>query len=249
MEGMDMRKIVSALVGVAMVFAVGLAAGCGPLPESSSSDEPESNVDFWGNPIAKDDNGDPACAVKSGAPVPPGGVPYVGGRPRDVRPGNSWIVFELTARALPPAPGGSGTGFEPYAFDYCVPIAVHVYTRPGEADTVQLDEVGFEAGPFDFTTTTPWTGRYVALQYDPTDERFAGRPPAYEVHLQVAYDQARDEGPMGDHSSVYSGDPTALACAIRIAGVGNAVAYDLAQIGQRNAVECVLRSNDGWHTY
>jgi hypothetical protein len=154
-----------------------------------------------------------------------------------VVPGNSWIVFELTARAVAP---GAGNALDPTVADYCVPINVHVYSRPGEADTVQIDEVGFEAGPFDFVTTTPWTGRYIALQYDPTEERFAGRPPSYEVHLQVRYDRERDLGnPV---------EPVALGCAIRIDS-GQPIAVDLAQLPSRTAVECVLKSNEGWHLY
>lgn len=234
-----MRKIVRALVGVTMVFAVGLAAACGPTGASSNG----AGTDGWGNPIPTDAAGQAVCAVPSGPARPP--VPYMGGRPADVRPGNSWVVFELTARAVAP---GLGSITTPTTADYCIPINVHVYTRPGEADTVQIDDVGFEAGPFDFVTTTPWNGRYVALQYDPTDERFAGRPPAYEVWLNVNYDRARDEGFAGDNSLAESGEPVALGCAIRT-DLGTAMAADMAELPGRTAVECVLKSNDGWHPY
>jgi len=233
MEGMDMRKIVRALVGVAMVFAVGLAAACTTGPGGLSSNGP--GTDSWGNPIPTGPDGTEACAVPSGPARPP--VPYLGGRPRDVLPGNSWVVFELTSRAVAP---GDNDPLSATVADYCVPINVHVYTRPGEADTVQMDQVGFEAGPFDFVTTTPWTGRYVALQYDPTEERFAGRPPSYEVHLQVRYDRDRDLG--------NPNEPVALGCGIRTDN-GTAVAIDVAQLPVRIAVECVLKSNEGWHTY
>lgn len=227
---MDMRKIVGALLGVAMVFAVGCAAGA-PNPSSNGP-----GTDGWGNPIPVDAGGGAACAVPSGPAVGP--VPYIGGRPADVRPGNSWVVFELTSRAVNPDmvdPLGVTTA------DYCVPINVHVYTRPGEADTAQMDEVGFEAGPFDFATTTPWVGRYVALQYDPTEERFAGRPPSYEVHLQVRYDVDRDQ-------SSGNPPPMALGCAIRT-DTGASLAIDMAQLPGRTAVECVLRGNEHWHPY
>jgi hypothetical protein len=217
-----------------MAFAVGLAAtGCGPL----SSNGP--NTDAWGNPIPVDAIGNPSCAVPSGPAVAP--APYFGGRPADVKPGNSWVVFELNARALPPDQGKDGPNSYITA-DYCIPINVHVYTSPGEADTVQIDEVGFRAGPFDLVTTTPWTGRYVGLQYDPTDERFAGRPPSYEVHLQVRYDRDRDFGA--------TADPEALSCTIRIGvGMTNPIAYDIAMMPERTAVECVLKSNEGWNLY
>jgi hypothetical protein len=231
---MDMRKIVSALMGVMMVFAVG---ACAPTSGGGSADEPA--VDFWGNPVPKDGAGQAACAVPSGPAAK--AAPYMGGRPADVLPGNSWIVFELASRALPPNEGANG----PYGYvsaDYCVPINVHVYTRPGEADTVQIDQVGFEAGPFDFVTTTPWIGRYVGLQYDPTEERFAGRPPSYEVHLQVRYDRERDLDA--------TADPEALSCSIRVGvGIVNPIAYDIAIMPERTAVECVLKSNEGWNLY
>lgn len=224
-----MRKIVSALMGVMMVFAVG---ACAPVA-GGSADEPA--VDFWGNPVPKDDAGQAACAVPSG-PAVKAPLPYTGGRPADVLPGNSWVVFELTSRALPPGGGPLDT----YAADYCTPINVHVYTRPGEADVVRIDQVGFEAGPFDFITTTPWVGRYVALQYDPTEERFQGRPPSYEVHLLVRYDVDRDR----TNADV----PTALACTIRTAN-GTAISMDIARITDRPNVECVLKGNEGWQLY
>lgn len=207
-------------------------SACGPAGQLSSEGP---GTDSWGNPISSGPDGTEACAVPSGPPVLP--KPYVGGRPRDIVPGNSWIVFELTARAVAP---GMGNVFNPTVADYCVPINVHVYTRPGEADTAQIDEVGFEAGPFDFVTTTPWAGRYVALQYDPTEERFRGRPPAYEVHLQVRYDRERDFGNRDE--------PVALGCAIR-ADRGAPLAADLAELPARTAVECVLKGNEGWHPY
>lgn len=233
-----MRKIVRALVGVAMVFAVGLAAACGPIPSSSNG----PNTDGWGNPLTTDDGGAEACATAQGPAVAP--VPYVGGRPPGVLPGNSWVVFELTVRAVPPGADGA---LSPTVADYCVPINVHVYTRAGEADTVIVPG-GFEPGPFDFVTTTPWSGRYVALQYDPTDDRFQGRPPVYEVHLQVNYDRARDEGFAGENSLVENGDPVALGCAIR-SDDGTAFAIDLAQLPGRTAIVCKLKSSDGWHPY
>jgi hypothetical protein len=225
------RKIVSAFTGVTMMFAVGLAAGCGP--ENLSSNGP--NTDGWGNHIATGPDGTEACAVPSGRPVVD--APYTGGRPKDVLPGNSWIVFELTVRAMPPDEGRDA--LTPVTADFCVPVNVHVYTRPGEADTAQIDQVGFESGPFDFVTTTPWTGRYVALQYNPAEERFQGRPPAYEIHLQARYDLERDM--MSPEA------PEALACTIRINGAP--VAFDLAVMPSRQAVECVLKGNDGWHPY
>jgi hypothetical protein len=229
------RKIVSAFTGVTMMFAVGLAAGCGPDGSGNlSSNGP--NTDGWGNPIPVGPDGQESCAVPSGRPVVD--PPYTAGRPHDVKPGNSWIVFGFSVRALPqegqqhPLPGEA-----PY--DYCVPIAVHVYTRSGEADTLQIDDVGFSAGPFDFVTDTPWIGRFLGLQYDPTEERFQGRPPTYEVHLLAKYQRERD--------FAHTEEPLALSCSILIDGA--AINTDLAMMPGRDTVECVFKSNDYWRLY
>jgi hypothetical protein len=182
-------------------------------------------TDFWGNPTPEPSDDGSKCVAGPVAPPPPFD-PAAQERPSGVTPGNSWIVFELEVRALSPA--GSN--------DYCVPVAVHVYTRSGEADTVALDSKGMVAGPFDLRTTTPWTGRYVALQYDPTDERFAGRPPAYEVHLDATY--------LADRDTLNEVAPRALRCAIKLRGA--TVATDLVVVAAGSNVRCELRGNDAW---
>lgn len=197
------------------VGAVALTLGCG------------GGTDFWGNPLPESSDDGSTCAVPpTPVPAPPPFDPGALQRPGDVVPGNSWIVFELEVRAL-----GQDT-----ANDYCVPIAVHVYARSGEADTVTFDDKGVPAGPHDIITTTPWFGHYVALQYDPTEERFAGNPPTYEVHLDARYEEDRD--------MTGQKPPAALRCAIKLRGA--TVASDLVIVGKGSNVRCELRGNDHW---
>lgn len=185
--------------------------------------------DLWGNPRTTETptpRFDDVCAAPDADPAQAAFDPRGHERPPNVRPGNSWIVVGLDVRAL--SPDGSG--------DYCVPIALHLYNRSGEADTLTLDSNGVETGPFDFTTTTPFVGRYMALQYDPTEERFAGRPPNYEFHLDARY--------LEDMDVFNTARPVALRCAITIWGAG--VVSDLALVSERRNVSCMFAGNDHW---
>lgn len=97
--------------------------------------------------------------------------------------------------------------------------------------------MGVEPGPFDFITTTPFVGRYMALQYDPTLERFQGRPPVYEFHVNGTYLQERD--------LLNTQRPVALRCAITIRGA--TVVADLAVVADRSTVQCTFSGNDYWN--
>lgn len=214
-----MRKIATLLL--TGVFAVTTMAGCGPVPEK----------DFWGNPIPASDP--QHCAVRTGPAVPDSYLFDASKhqRPKAVRPGNSWVVIAYELRALP---AGQLSG---RAFDYCIPVDVHVYAQPGEADVTVYGVDSFDVGPFDFHVQTPWLGRYIFLQYDPTDGRFADRPPSYKITFSAKYVVERDPNPA---------EPFALGCKLKIDG--GIHAQDIAIIGKRDQVECVLTANT-FHTY
>lgn len=227
-----MRRFVSALmVGVTML----VMTGCG-VPMAGNGAEP-ARTDFWGNEIpadTPDDSG--ACPNAVVPPIPPHQAPY---RPADVRPGNAWIAVELEVRAL-----GMGIGGDVLDNEFCVPVIVHVYNRSGEADTLSLNGLGFESGPFDFVSSTPWGARWVALQYDPTEQRFQGRPPTYEIHLDTTYDGERD---------IWTGSvaikPLQLSCALKIDGATIVRQTVPIERGVTTGVQCTFRSNDYWKHY
>ena len=229
-----MRKLASALmVGVTMLVAT---MGCtGTTGNGGAS---PARTDFWGNEIPADTPNDSSadCPVVAVPPIPPHQAPY---RPSDVRPGYAWIAIETEVRAL-----GMGTGGDELDNEFCVPIIVHVYNRSGEADTLSLNGLGFESGPFDFVADTPWAGRWVALQYDPTEQRFQGRPPTYEVHLDATYDGDRD---------AWAGSvairPLQLSCALKIDGATIVRETVPIQRGVTTGVQCTFRSNDYWKRY
>jgi hypothetical protein len=214
-----MRKIVSLLL--TGVFAVIALAGCANKPPT----------DFWGNPI--EENDPQHCAVPTGPAVPPEILlnPSVHQRPKDVRPGNSWVVIEYELRALPADLAGTASGYE-----YCVPADVHVYAQPGDADVQAYGVNSMDVGPFDFHVQTPWIGRFIFLQYDPREERFAQRPPSYKITMEAKYVREKHTGP----------DPFAMACKLRIDG--SARAEDVAILTQREQVSCSLTGNT-YHTY
>lgn len=210
---MKLQKIVLSIVAIAAVVA---STAC-------------SDKDFWGNPTPTATplpEFDATCAAPNADPAQATFDPADFNQPPGVRPGNSWIVVGLEVRAL--SPDGSG--------DYCVPVAVHLYNRSGETDVIRVNSLGVEPGPFDFITTTPFVGRYMALQYDPTEERFVGRPPAYEFHIDATYLQERD--------LFNTQRPVALRCAIMIWGA--AVVADLTPMAVRPNVSCTLSGNDHW---
>lgn len=218
--------VAAAVLGLLLLMGV---TACGPL----AAPAPQPSKDFWGNDIPKESPD--ACMVQSGPAVDPQEFnPAVHQRPADVLPGNAWIVIEYELRALPPAGQAS-------RYDYCVPADVHVYVRPSEADVVLHGVNSFEAGPFDFRVTTPWVGRYIVLQYDPTKERFEGRPPQYEIHMQAKYLSDRDGS-----AAIGGPEPLALGCRLKIDGA--AIAADIAVIAVRDNVECVF-VGDTFHTY
>lgn len=210
------KKVMAAVMGIVTFASV---TGCG-------------DVDFWGNvipdPTPTEVPVQDTCATGLGQP-PPAYDPYTNIRPADVRPGNSWLVVELEVRALDPI------GKDP---DYCIPIGVHVYSRPGDADTILLGHNGMEPGPFDFISATPMT-RLVGIQYDPTEPRFEVNAPHYEVHLDAVYLEERD--------GFNVGQPMAFRCALKIRGA--TVALDSTLVTDRTSVTCTLTGNEHWNRF
>jgi hypothetical protein len=216
---MKPHKILS--MSVILIAAVASATAC-----------TKPGHDFWGNPeptATPVPEFDATCAAPDADAAQAAFDPAGFDRPPGVRPGNSWIVVGLEVTALSPD-GLDG---------YCVPIAVHLYNRSGEADVIRINSLGVEPGPFDFITTTPFVGRYMALQYDPTEERFQGRPPVYEFHVDATYLQERD---------LFNTDrPVALRCAITIWGA--AVVADITPVAVRSNVSCTFSGNDHWQHF
>jgi hypothetical protein len=217
---MNVRKI------IACTLATLTLSACAPTDPG-----PDPAKDFWGNPISASDP--QHCVVPSGpAPAPEILLnPSVHQRPKAVREGNSWIVIEYELRALPPT-AGEGSGF-----DYCVPADVHVYAQPGDADVQAYGVNSMDVGPFDFPVQTPWIGRFIFLQYDPREERFAQRPPSYKITMEARYVPEKD---------AQTTPPFALGCKLKIDG--GILAQDIAIITQRSQVSCTLTGNT-YHTY
>lgn len=211
---------------LAGVLVVSMLSGCTP-------------VDFWGNgpdPTPTVPAIDASCASPL-ADVDQGLVdPAVASaRPADVRPGNSWIVVGVEVRAV------SRDVLTRQYVDACIPVAVHLYKRSVEADTID------GSAPVDFTTTTPFVGRYLSFQYDPTLERFQGRPPTYEFHIDASYIVERD---------IYNTDvDVVLRCAITINGASIASdatiirGEDIPGTHRGRTVQCTFTGNDHWNHY
>lgn len=207
---MKRRKMVVA--GVTSL-ALGATTACAP------------DIDFWGNSVP--DPSGAVCAVPTVGPPPPYD-PASDTRPPDVTPGYSWLTFEVEIQAR----GENGSRL-------CVPIHVVAYARSGEADTLTLNRNKMPASAVDWITNTPVQGEYLALQYDPTDERFQARPPSYEVHISATYLRSED--------TLNAGVPFVLRCAIKIGGAS--VAHDPVEMGSADTASCTLNSNSGWRHY
>lgn len=193
-------------------------------------------TDFWGNPIPSETpvpEFDATCAAPEADPSQAWYDPnWSHARPGSVRPGNSWIVVGIEVRALSPLGDA----------EWCAPIAVHVYNGSTEADALVIDGNGLQAGPRDFITTTPFVGRYMALQYDPTEERFAGRPPMYDFQIEATYLHERDV--FGDQL----GRPKALRCAITYEGA--TIVQNMALVSDgAQFVTCRFTGNDHWRIW
>ena len=214
-RGGEAMKRTPLVIGMVTSLALGVA-GCAPGGD---------NIDFWGNPVPGP-SAEPTCAVPTMAPPPPYD-PSSGRRPPDIAPGYSWLVFELEVMAI-------STGGDIY---FCVPVGMYAYARSAEAYTVNTNPR--VAGGMEWVATTPITRQYLSLQYDPTEERFAGRPPEYEVHVSATYLRERDE--------FNTEMATAMRCAIKIDGA--TVATDLVLTRDHDTVSCTLKSNSGWHHY
>lgn len=215
-------KLTTALMGVTM--AVVLAACVAP-----SGDGPTRDLDFWGNPIEAVD--ETTCEIVR-PPAPPYD-PATDTRPPDVTPGFSWMTYEIEVEAL--SADGNLTRL-------CVPVEAYAYSASGEPDTLTLNRAGLPAGAVTWTTVTPIRGEYLALQYDPTEERFTGRPPEYEVHISAKYLPALDE--------VADRGPFMLVCTIRVAGAP--VRREPVVVNgedELTTASCTLTGNTGWRLY
>jgi hypothetical protein len=165
-------KIVRALrLGIALGVVLALACACAASPDR----------DFWGNPINKP--GAPSCTVPTAAP--PGsdvgdglGPEDYKNRPPGIASGNSWIMIGVHIRALDPTVPGVG-------IDYCAPVDIVVTVDALDEDTLIDGREGERV--YEFSSVTPWLNHFVPFDYDPTDPRFAGRPPRYAVKVEAYY--------------------------------------------------------------
>lgn len=195
----------SLIVAAAATSILLLSACTGPVGGDDGQDG--SSIDFWGNEV---NPSDPlACDVgEASPPAPPipGSVFDPAGRmkPADTPPGNNWVVLGLSVVALSPEMQNN----------YCIPVHVTYEKRTAEPD-IFINGKGVVVTK-EFYTTTPWQG-YVSFDYDPTLERFQGRPPMYEVVLKAVY------VPIAD---AFNGDkPVGLGCHIKLFGAN--VASDI----------------------
>lgn len=217
---MTLKKMITAFVGVGLVLAL---TACTTLPEPTGT---PPATDFWGNPVPSDDP-EATCEITPPAPPPPYN-PADDTRPPDIKPGYSWMTYELQVQAL--SNDGALT-------ELCVPVNAHAYSLSGEPDTLTLNRLNLPATAISWLDVTPLHGHFLALEYDPTEERFAGRPPAYEVHISATY--------IGEPRP-----PFTLVCTIRVAGA--ALRREYAVIGTEDGfstVSCTLTGNVGWRPY
>jgi len=205
---------------VAMVAVLAMLTGC------------TGGKDFWGNPVPTPEPA--SCAVPTLAPPPPYD-PSSDQRPPGVTPGFSWLSFEIRVEAV--SAGGD--------INFCVPVSVYAYALSGEPDTITLNRAGLPAEANTFPAITPMHDKYMSLQYDPTEERFAGRPPSYEVHVTANYVRERD------HINTLENNPyMMLICTIRIGGAPVVREYIfISSEDPGGAVSCTLKGNSGWRHF
>jgi hypothetical protein len=186
------------LITAAAAVTTALLLGACSVPNIGGEEHPA--FDSWGNETRTSEP--MACTVPGASPLAP---PLPGSafdpldrqKPLDTPPGHNWVTMSLRVVALSPDLNKN----------YCVPIHVHYEKRTAEPDLFINGQ-----GPVvveDFYTTTPWRG-YVSFDYDPTQERFAARPPMYGVTLTATY------LPLTDTLNVDT--PIALGCHIQLFG-------------------------------
>lgn len=204
-----------------------------------------SGKDFWGNeetPVEE------TCAAPVHAPedasdwsTPPGSLSRTG-RPIETPEGWGWMVFYFEVLGL--AHNGQFMDNR-----YCLPVDIHIYGTTSEPDLMMISSAGVPVTTQVFNSTTPWFGQF-SIQYNPADPRFAGRPPQYEVHLDVAY--AAERAATTNQTLPFPDDaqPGGIGCAITtdllpVWGGENVmpVAQDLGVFPKKQVATCVFSGN------
>lgn len=189
----------SLIAAAAALFTL-LSAGCTIPPPNQPAEQPEGSVggvDWFGNPPPGEDLPH-QCSVPEGIHLDGSVLDRARDKPLSTPPLNNWVNYGLQVKALDASMHN----------DLCVPIHVTYKKRVLDPDLV-INGVSPEGVTYDFWTTSPWQG-YVYLDYDPTDERMAGRPPTYQIDLEASYVPVADD--------LNAGKPIALGCYIQIIG-------------------------------
>lgn len=220
-----MKSLIAATAAVTTLLFVG---GCGrdwfdnePKPDAA----PTCSSPTYGEPL----------------PVPPDDALDLAGRPVATPPGWGWIVFYLQVLGL-------ASNGEFIDNRYCLPVDIHVFGRSSESDLTLLNPAGVAVQPQIEATVTPWFKRFV-IQYDPTDERLAGRPPEYEVKLNAAYIPERGIRFTQDPAFPAGTEAAGLGCRIATdLSMGwsketQAVAKDVGVFPTKTAVSCAVHGN------
>lgn len=219
--------IAAATTATLLLVTTGCAAG----------GDADGGIDFWGNPIS--------CrlpAYEEPFPTRGPGAESLTGRPIETPEGWGWMVFYFEVLGI----ASNGTSMDNR---FCIPVDIHIFGTAGEADLAMLNPMGEPVTPDAHASTTPWFGRF-AIQYDPTDPRFAGRPPTYEIHLDAAYEPARDIQVTQNPTFGPETRATGIGCRILVNttwGGGPietaAMAQDVGIFPRKTTSTCVYRDN------
>jgi hypothetical protein len=175
-------------------------------------------VDFWGNPVPSDEpQGAATCAQPE---APPPSDPNLD-KPADTPPGHNWVTYGLSVVALS----------QDLDANYCIPVEVS-YTKSVTDPDLAVDNRRNLPATVTLTTSTPWL-EFVSFDYDPTLERFQGRPPTYKIELTATYLAKNDRFDLASH--------LALACRIHI--LGAPVVQDIATPPNRFVCQVQLTNN------
>lgn len=174
-------------------------------------------IDFWGNPVPSDEPGTPTCTTSE---APPPSDPDLD-KPADTPPGHNWVTYGLSVIAL------SRDGNR----NYCAPVEIS-YTKSVTDPDLVVDNRRNLPSTVTLTTGTPWV-EWVSFDYDPTLERFQGRPPTYKIELMATF--------LPDLDQFALEDVVALACRIHI--LGAPAVQDIAMPPNRFVCKVELANN------